>query len=87
MLTHLTLAATLVIGLCRGPWWVWVVAGGAIAFLSITDPRYLRPALSEARLGEALGVLRTDLVCLASGCTAAAMAFAVGRLMSWALPL
>jgi hypothetical protein len=86
MLTYLTISATLMIGLARGPWWGWLIGGLALAFLSITDPRHLRPSLSDARLTEAFALLRTDLICISAGCTVAAAAFAMGRVISWALP-
>jgi hypothetical protein len=87
MLTYLTISATLVIGLARGPWWCWLISGAALAFLTITDPRHLRPTLSEAPLTEALAVLRSDLTYVSVSCTIAAVAFAAGRVMSWALPI
>lgn len=38
MLTTLALLASLFGGLAKGPWWFWLVGGGAIAILSVTDP-------------------------------------------------
>jgi hypothetical protein len=87
MLTYLVVSAMLITGVARGPWWGWLIGGLALAFLTITDPRYLRPSLSEARLPEAMAVLGTDLICVSAGCAIAAVAFAAGRMLSWALPI
>jgi hypothetical protein len=87
MLTLLTILATLTIGFARGPWWCWLIAGSALAFLSITDPRQTRPSLSDAQLGEAMAMLRADLICLSTACIVAAGAFAAGRIISWALAI
>src|SRR5215471_15701086 len=38
LLTTLALLASLFGGLAKGPWWFWLVGGGAIAILSVTDP-------------------------------------------------
>jgi hypothetical protein len=87
VLIFFTISATLVVGFARGPWWGWLLGGAVLAFLHISDPRYLRPSLAEARLSEAFALLRADLRCLSASCMAAAGAFAAGRVLSWALPL
>lgn len=87
MLIFFTISATLVVGFARGPWWGWLLGGAVLAFLHISDPRYLRPSLADANLWDAIALLRADLTSLSAGCGAAAAAFAMGRVLSWALPL
>ena len=85
MLPGFMIVATAGAGFANGPWWFWIVAGAALAFLSITDPYRLRP--SFAILGDSGTLALSSLISLTTGCLTSALAFATGRIASWLLPL
>jgi hypothetical protein len=85
LLAALTLLASLLGGLAKGPWWFWLVGGGALAILGVTDPA--RPRVREADLegAWALPLLWSEFKIVSAGWIAAAGAFAAGSVLSWAL--
>lgn len=87
MLAGFAILASLLGGLARGPWWFWLIGGGALAILAVTDPRRLRPSYADVGTLDALPLLLNDLRVVSSGCLASATAFAAGSALSWVLPL
>jgi hypothetical protein len=87
LLTTLALLASLFGGLAKGPWWFWLVGGGAIAILSVTDPTRQRAPDTDFFGAGTLSPLIGDLKTVSAGWLASAAAFAAGSVLSWALPL
>jgi hypothetical protein len=84
VLVYLSILATMLVGFGQGPWWFWLLGTGAVALLMLTDHDHLHPRLDGAVTFH-VPVLG-GLVNLTAGCLACAGAFAIGRMMSWALP-
>ena len=82
----LSLAAMLLGGLARAPWWFWLVGAGALALLMATDPDRLRPSYADARRLGSVPLLFDDLKTLSMASVMSAAAFALGSAMSLALP-
>ena len=87
MLITLSLAATLLGGLARAPWWFWLVGAAALALLMATDPNRLRTGYADARGLDSVPLLLGDLKTLSMACSMSAAAFALGSALSLALPL
>ena len=87
MLAALTLLASLLGGLAKGPWWFWLVGGAALAILSVTDPT--RPYMSDAEVigSSTASLLWSDFKVVSAGWLASAGSFAAGSVLSWSLPL
>ena len=84
MLTSFLIAASLGAGFAQAPWWFWLVGGTALAFVDFTDPFKLRPVY-YAPLRDAGTLAMGSLVSLTTGCLASAGAFAIGRMLWWAV--
>lgn len=84
MLVYLSILATMIVGFGQGPWWFWLLGGGAVALLTLTDYDRLSPRLVGNSTFHA--PLLVGLVSLTASCFACAGAFAIGRMVSWALP-
>ena len=87
LLVMLSLAATLLGGFARAPWWFWLVGAAALALLMATDPDRLRASYADARGVRSVPLLLGDLKSLSIACSMSAAAFAVGSALSLALPL
>jgi hypothetical protein len=85
VLIALSISASLLTGLTKGPWWFWLVASATVALLSITDPARLRPRYADLAGLEAVPRFLDDLRLASICCAVCAVAFAVGRVISWAL--
>jgi hypothetical protein len=83
VLTALLMAASILAGFGKGPWWAWIVGGSALALLGLTDPGNLTRRFSALGAGAAL--LADGLVRMSTGCLVSAGAFALGRMLWWAL--
>jgi hypothetical protein len=86
LLVALSLAATLLGGFARAPWWFWLVGAAALALLMATDPDRLRPSYADARRLASVPLLLDDLKTLSMASVMSAAAFALGSAMSLALP-
>ena len=64
MLVALSLAAMLLGGFARAPWWFWLVGAAALALLMTTDPDRLRPSYADARRLASVPLLLDDLKAL-----------------------
>ena len=87
MLVMLSLAATLLGGFAKAPWWFWLVGAAALALLMATDPDRLRASYADAQGVRSVPLLLGDLKRLSIACSMSAAAFAVGSALSLALPL
>ena len=83
MLTSFLMAASVVAGFGKGPWWAWIVGGMALAVLRLTDPHDLTRRFNA--LGDSGALLADGLARLSTGCLVSASAFALGRMLWWAL--
>jgi hypothetical protein len=87
LLVALSLAATLLGGFARAPWWFWLVGAAALALLMATDPDRVRANYADARGLNSVPLLLGDLKTLSMATLTSAAAFALGSALSLALPL
>jgi Zn-dependent protease with chaperone function len=87
LLVALSLAATLLGGFAKAPWWFWLVGAAALALLIATDPNRLRASYADTRGLDTVPLLLGDLKSLSIGCLMSAAAFALGVALSWLLRL
>jgi len=87
LLVALSLAATLLGGFARAPWWFWLVGAAALGLLMATDPNRLRAGYADVRGVNSVPLLLDDLKTLSMACAMSAAAFALGSALSLALPL
>jgi 4-hydroxybenzoate polyprenyltransferase len=87
LLVALSLAATLLGGFARAPWWFWLVGAAALALLIATDPNRFRASYADTRGLDTVPLLLGDLKSLSIGCLMSAAAFALGVALSWLLRL
>jgi hypothetical protein len=85
LLTALSLAATLLGGFARTPWWFWLVGAAALALLMATNPDRLRATYAEARGLNSFTLLLGDLKTLSIACMMSAAAFGLGTALSLVL--
>ena len=87
VLIALSLAAVLMAGLARAPWWFWLIGAASLALLLATDPSKLRPSYADARGLGSLVLMLDDLKKASLAGVMAAAAFGIGSALSLALPL
>jgi hypothetical protein len=87
LLVTLSLAATLLGGAARAPWWFWLVGAAALTLLMATDPDRRRASYADARGVSSVPLLLGDLKTASMACSMSAAAFAMGSALSLALPL
>jgi hypothetical protein len=87
LLTALSLAATLLGGFARTPWWFWLVGAAVLALLMATNPDRLRASYAEARGLNSVALLLSDLKTLSIASLMSAAAFGLGTALSLALHL
>ena len=79
MFSYTVLVCTALAGLLGAPWWLALITGSAVSLSSIRQQQKLRARFAAV---DALDVLAVSgLASLATGCLAAAAAFALGRLV------
>jgi hypothetical protein len=87
LLVTLSLAATLLGGLARAPWWFWLVGAAALTLLMATDPDRQRASYADARGIGSVPLLLGDLKTASMASMLSAAAFALGSALSLALPV
>lgn len=87
MLIVLSLAAVLMAGVAKAPWWFWLIGAASLALLLATDPTRLRPSYAEARGFSSVFLVLEDLKKVSMASVMAAGAFAMGSALSLALPV
>ena len=83
VLVYLSILATMIVGFGQGPWWFWLLGAGAVVLLTLVDYDHLHPRLAGAVTFHV--PLLGWFASLTASCLACAGAFAIGRMMSWAL--
>jgi hypothetical protein len=87
VLIAFSLAAVLMAGLAKAPWWFWLIGAASLFLLLTTDPARLRPSYAEARGLNSVLLVLDDLKKVSMAGVMAAAAFAAGSALSLALPI
>lgn len=85
MITYICIIASAAVGYLNGPWWTALLAGLALALLSVAEQQKLRARFTAVSATDVLMV--AGLASLANAMAASGGAFVMGRLVRWLLPL
>lgn len=84
MIAYIFIVASAAVGYFNGPWWTALLAGLALALLSVSEQQKLRTR--SAAVGAMEVLMAAGLASLANAMVASGGAFVMGRLVRWLFP-
>lgn len=85
MIAYICIVASAAVGYFNGPWWTALLAGLALALLSVAEQQKLRARFATVGATEVLMV--AGLATLANAFLTMGGAYVMGRLIRWLFPL